>query len=156
MSNNPLIPHELAVTRLQDALRLRVGRGKRYSVQGLADAARIKPRTIESYLSGDATPGLNGFISLCAVLGPAFTSDVLAEAGLVARSADADEPEHMRAISLMSEGTRMIADALADGYVDHQERAKIKPHADRIIAIMEPLARTGETTIPHLGEVKAR
>lgn len=156
MSNGPIIPHELAVQRLQDALRLRVGRGRKHSVQGLADATGIKARTVESYLAGDATPGLNGFLSLCCVLGPSFTSDVLSPCGQVARSADADAPEYMRAMGLMGEGIHKLAEALADGQVDHRERAQLKPLADEMIAALEPLARTDAATIPFRGEVKAK
>lgn len=153
MSNGPIIPHELAVQRLQDALRLRVGRGRKHSVQGLADATGIKARTVESYLAGDATPGLNGFLSLCSVLGPSFTSDVLSPCGQVARTADADAPEYMKAISMMGEGCRILADALSDGHVDHRERAQIKPFADEILPVIEAMTRTDTTTVPFKGKV---
>lgn len=145
MSNGPIIPHDLAVQRLQDALRILVGRGKKYSVQGVAEATGIKARTIESYLSGDATPGMNGLLSLCSVLGPSFTSDVLAPCGQVARAADTDAPEYMRAISMMGEGCSILADALADGYVDHQERARIKPFAVEILPVIQAMASASDT-----------
>lgn len=140
MSNGPIIPHDLAAQRIEDALRLRVGRGKRHSFTGLSDATGIPSRTLESYVQG-ATPGLPALLSLFAVLGPSFTSDVLSACGQVARSDEADDAEHMQTVTLMGELIATISDALADGHVDHREAAQMRPAAQALIEKLQPIAR---------------
>lgn len=154
MSNGPIIPHDLAARRIEDALRLRVGRGKRYTFQGLSDATGIPLRTCESYVQG-STPGLHTFLSLCAALGPSFTSDILGACGQSAKAADTDAPEHFRVLASLGELTSSIAEAVSDGHVDHREAAQLRPLAQGLIEALEPLARD-TTTIPFRGEVKAR
>lgn len=140
MRNEPLIPHDLAARRLEDALRLRVGRGKRYSFVGLSDATGIPARTLESYVQG-ATPGLAGFVSICAALGPSFTSDVLGLCGQSASDVSPDDPEHMQIMAGSAAFVAQMADALSDGHVDHREAAQLRTHAAALIEMLEPLAR---------------
>lgn len=146
MKNEPIIPHDLAARVIEDALRLRVGRGKRHSFAALSDATGIPTRTLESYVQG-ATPGLSGLLSICAVLGPSFTSDVLGVCGQSARDGREDEPEHMRVLCELGRLTTMIADAVEDGHVDHREAAEIRPVAQALIEVLEPLARA-DNTVP--------
>lgn len=140
MSNGPIIPHDLAARRIEDALRLRVGRGKRYSFNGLSDATGIPPRTLESYVQG-ATPGLSALLSLFAVLGPGFTSDVLSACGQSASTCDNDAPEYMQTMAASGSLVAQLADALADGHVDHREAAQLRSHAAALIEMLEPMAR---------------
>lgn len=144
MSKGTIISHDDAARRIEDALRLRVGRGRRYSFAALSDATGIATRTLESYVQG-ATPSLANLLTLCSVLGPSFTSDVLAPCGQVARDGSAEEPQHMQVVGVMSQLTGMIAEALADGHVDHRERAQMQPVASALIEAVQPLA-TGART----------
>lgn len=153
MSNGPIIPHDLAARRIEDALRLRVGRGKRHSFASLSDATGIPTRTIESYVQG-ATPGLAALLSLCAVLGPGFTTDVLSPCGQSASSIDADQPEHMRAVAAMGSIIATISEAMKDGFIDHRERAQLRPMAAELIDMLEPLRRDpGAQVVPVRGQV---
>lgn len=140
MSNGLLVPHDLAARVIEDALRLRVGRGRRHSFASLSDATGIPTRTLESYVQG-ATPGLPALLSLCCVLGPGFTSDILAVAGQAAQDAACDDPEHMRVLAALGGLTAKLADAVADGHVDHREAAQLRPVAQRLIEMLEPMAR---------------
>lgn len=143
MRNEPLIPHDLAARRLEDALRLRVGRGRRHSFNGLSDATGIPARTLESYVQG-ATPGLNSLLSICAVLGPSFTSDVLGLCGQSASDVSNDDPEHMQVLAASGALITRISEAIADGHVDHREAAQLRPMAAALIEMLEPLARIKE------------
>lgn len=143
MSNGHIIPHDLAARKIEDALRLRVGRGKRYSFAGLSDATGIPPRTLESYVQG-ATPGLSALLSLFAVLGPGFTSDVLSACGQSASTCDNDSPEHIKVMSMMGAMIAKTSDALADGHIDHREAAELRPMAAALIELLEPIARLKE------------
>jgi hypothetical protein len=140
MKNGSIIPQDLALQKLDDALRIRVGRGRRYSFASLSDATGIATRTLESYVHG-ASPTLANFLSLCAVLGPGFTSDVLAVSGQSAKEGTLDDPEHMRVLCHLTSLSAQIAEAVADGYVDHREAAQLKPIAQQVIELLEPIAR---------------
>lgn len=140
MRNDPLIPHDLAARRIEDALRLRVGRGKRYSFASLSDATGIPARTLESYVQG-ATPGLNCLLSMCAALGPSFTSDILGLCGQSASDANTDAPEHMQIMAGSAAFVSQMAEALADGHIDHREAAQLRTHAAALIEMLEPMAR---------------
>lgn len=154
MRNTTIISQEDAVRRIEDAIRLRVGRGKRYSFPALADATGIATRTLESYVQG-ATPGLAALLSLCSVLGPSFTSDILGACGQVAQEASHDEPEHLRVLGALGSLIAQISEAVADGHVDHREAAQLRPMAAHLIEILEPLAHaTGGTMVQLRGVVK--
>lgn len=140
MTNETVIPQDLAIRKLEDALRLRVGRGRRYSFAGLADATGIKTRTLESYVQG-ASPSLANLLSLCAVLGPGFTSDLLSVAGQSAKEGTTDDPEHMRALCTLTSFSAQLAEAVEDGHVDHREAAQMQPFAQQVIDLIEPIAR---------------
>lgn len=156
MKYEPTVPQESAHRRIRDAVSLRVGRGKRYSVTGLSEAAGIAPRTIESYKDGSATPGLANFLSLCAALGPGFTSDILSECGQSAKDGSNEDAEHLRVLSALGSLTAQIAEAVADGHVDHREAAQLRQPAQELMQILEPLTRDGHAnavSVPHLGKV---
>lgn len=146
MNNGPVIPQDLAAQRLEDALRLRVGRGRRYSFASLSDATGIKTRTLESYAQG-ASPSLANLLSLFAVLGPGFTSDILSAAGQSAKDGTTDDPEHMRALCTLTGFAAQLAEAVEDGYVDHREAAQMQPVAQQVIDLIEPIARGSVTPI---------
>lgn len=153
MRNAPLISQEDAARRIEDALRLRVGRGRRYSYPALSDATCIPTRTLESYVQG-STPGLHTLLSLCAVLGPSFTSDVIGMCGQTASAADCDGPEHLRVLAALGTLTAEISRAIEDGQVDHREAAQLRPLAQDLIEILEPLTRAdGPTAVPLRGVV---
>ncbi|QQA43938.1 hypothetical protein [Pelagovum pacificum] len=121
-------------------MRLRVGRGRRYSFAGLSDATGIPTRTLESYVQG-STPGHAALLSLCSVLGPSFTSDILAVCGQSAKDGSTDDPEHMQVLGALGSLTAKLADAFADGHVDHREAAALRPAAQHLMEVLEPLTR---------------
>lgn len=151
MTKKPLIPQDIAVQRLEDALRLRVGRGKRYSFAGLSEATGIAERTLESYVQG-ASPSLGNILSLFSVLGPGFTSDILSVVGQVARDGSNDDPDHMRALCSVMGIASELAASVEDGYVDHVERAKMRPLAQEAIDLLEPIARGTVVPIGKAGQ----
>ena len=141
MRKTPLISQEAAKARVSDALQLRIGRGKRYSFRQVADATGIPERTIDSYARGDNAPTWANMVALCAVRGPGFTSDVLVDAGQTATACDGSAPEHMRALCALTEASAALAEALADGFVDHQEAAQIRAPIQRVLDLLPPLTR---------------
>lgn len=80
-----LVSREQGENGFGDALRLFVGRGRRYSVKQLSNATGVKDRAIECAmcLSGhvDFRPlNMGQILSICKFLGPLFTSEWLAPA----------------------------------------------------------------------------
>ncbi|WP_422073946.1 hypothetical protein [Tranquillimonas rosea] len=150
MKKKPLVSQDDAHRRVSDALRLRVGMGKRYSFAGLEEATGIPERTLRSYVDGtiDTTPGLPNLLALFSVLGAGFASDVLGVCNLTVRDGNPEEAEHFRALSLMCSLSGDIAAAVDDGFVDHRERAQLQPAAEMVIAALEPIARPGSTVQP--------
>lgn len=143
MRKKPLISHDHAVRVLDDALRLRVGRGKRYSVASVASEAGIAARTIESYMQGKA-PGLNALLSLMSVLGPGFTSDVLAPVGMAAREADPSEPEHAKLLAALCAISAELAQSMSDGFVDHREAASLRIAAIGVVEQLDAVIAAGK------------
>ncbi|MGI3170004.1 hypothetical protein ACRARG_12665 [Pseudooceanicola sp. C21-150M6] len=140
MKKMPIVQQDAAARRMMDALQLRVGRGRRHTFAGLEEATGIPERTLRSYVDGTAPP-LHAFLSLCSVLGPAFTSDVLAECGQSAKVAGSEEPEHMRILAMLGGMVSLVSEALEDGHVDHREAAMLRPVAAQLLEMLEPLAR---------------
>ena len=149
MSKNTIISQDAAMGRLSDALRLRVGRGRRYSFSGLSEATGIAERTLESYARGENAASFGNLLALFSVLGPSFASDVICISGLIAREGTPDEPQHKRLLSGLTGMSALLAEALEDGYVNHQEDAALRAEAQKLMTLIEPLfvnapVRTGK------------
>ena len=129
MTETTLIAHEHVARAFADALRLFTGHGRRFSVQALAAVSGVRPRTVESYLCGQATPGWAAALSLAAVLPVEFLDAALLPTGrgAVDRAASADSHGHL--LAQMAAVTAGFAEAMADGRIDHRERAALKDAA---------------------------
>jgi hypothetical protein len=147
MEKKPLISQDMAERRIMDALHLRVGRGRRYSFASLSEATGIPERTLRSYVDG-TTPPLHAFLSLGAVLGPGFVSDILAEIGQTASDIEAQAPDHMKVLTAGCGFVAMLSDAMADGKVDHREAAQLRELAAEFGRMVESLARVETGAVP--------
>ena len=133
------ISSEALSDKIDSALRLRVGHGKTYSFDALEAVTGLKARTLRSYEEG-VTPTASGLLSLCAALGPGFTSDILSMIGQSARKGDGCEPEHMPTLCAATAFSSLLADALNDGHVDHREAAGLRPIAVELMELLTPIA----------------
>ena len=126
MSNSTIIPQELAYQKFHDAMQLFVGQGRRWSCAAISQATGIALRTVESYRSGQATPSIEKYQSLCAVMGQGFfaaTIEHLAYEVRAKQSLDIAAPKLLSEV--LSFGSE-LAQALEDGRIDHQELAQLK------------------------------
>lgn len=146
------ISNDAVAVKIEDALRLRVGHGKRTSFASLAEVTGIKERTLRSYEEG-ATPTVAGLLSIGAALGPGFMSDVLGIIGQSAKNGTTDEPQHMPTLCAATAFSSLLAEALEDGHVDHREGAAMQPLARALIKLLDPIAN-GTTVVPVRGVVK--
>ena len=86
-NNSLLVSRNCIGEQMRDALRLHVGRGRRYSVKELSNATGVPDRCIESAMCDPESPDyrpltLENLASLCSFLGPHFASAFLEPASL--------------------------------------------------------------------------
>lgn len=126
MTNKTIVPQELAYRQFHSAMQLFVGRGRRWSCQAVADATGIPLRTVESYRSGQATPTIEKYQSLCVVLGQAFFAATLEHLpyDISATEPGDNTPQQMLTQTLGFSGK--LSRMLEDGRIDHRERHKLK------------------------------
>jgi len=123
MSDPRAITQEIVQIRLEDAMRLFVGSGRRFSVNAVSAATGIPARTIKSYQQGEAVPGLGNLLRIFAVLPPEFAEMLLAEAGLCGvRPAEQVAPCGYKAMAQLSARIHRLSTAMKDGRINHQER----------------------------------
>lgn len=125
--------------RLTDAMNLYVGRGRRFSVQALADASGLPVGTVQDIKDGVYVPKAHALLRLFRVLPPAFADMVLELAdlgGSVRLSAVAAPPSAASAIAEMSERVSLIAGHLADGKHDHREMLEEIPACRALIEVL--------------------
>ena len=133
------ISKETAYDKISAAMGLLVGHGKAHSFNAVANATKIKERTIRSYVDG-TTPPVENLLSICAALGPGFTSDVLGLIGQSAQSSADECPQHMPTLCAATAFSSLLADALTDGHVDHREAAVLRPIAQSLMDLLAPIA----------------
>lgn len=136
----PLVSRSAAGEAFRLALRLFIGRGRRYSVKQASNGSGVKDRLIECAMehpdSGEhRPPGLDTVLSLAAFLGPEFTCEWLALAGQGAfwlPSTD-DAPAGLIAADSAEDHAR-IARAAADGKFGRDEKPDLHVVGTRMMA----------------------
>jgi hypothetical protein len=127
-----LISRSAANETFREALRMFVGRGKRYSVKQASNGTGIKDRMIEAFMAPVDNaefrkPDLEETLSLASFLGPDFTTELLSPAGQGAfwlPDADGLPPGALAADS--AEDTARLARHAADGKFDAPEKPDLK------------------------------
>ena len=137
MTNATIVPQELAYRKFHDAMLLFVGQGRRWSCVAVAAATGIALRTVESYRSGQATPTIEKYQSLCSVLGQAFFAATIEHLPYEIRSSDPNDITPQVLLSEALEFSTHLAKFLEDGRIDHTERPQLR---QRIGALAEQLS----------------
>jgi len=126
MTNTTLVPQDVAYRAFHDAMRLFVGRGRRWSCAAVAAASGIPQRTVESYLAGQSTPPLEKYQSLCAVLGQAFFAATIAHTQYEVRSTEPSDITAPQLLTGLLSVSGSLAGFLEDGRLDHRERIQLR------------------------------
>lgn len=126
MSNSDTITHETALSRFTSAFRLAAPDVARR--RHISERTGICTRTLDAYSSGQSTPGLSNLMSLAAVLGPAFLSDVLAPIGMVVTQPDLSAEDGQMLTDLLDHAHR-LSEALDRGFVSHKDQKDLAPSA---------------------------
>jgi hypothetical protein len=131
-----------AVRRVLDEARRRgITRAELAALTGIGE------RTIKSYQVDGKEPSLGNGLALVAACGPWAVSALLAVIHYAARPLD--EGDELALGALVAEGIGQfarIAEAAADGRIDHTEEPACREAADRIIARLVPLSSAGART----------
>lgn len=140
-ANEPLlISRSAARSSVRDALRLYVGRGRRYSVKQLSNGTGVPDRLIESATcdpdSGDYRAlCLEHLLSIAKFLGAVFTSEIIGLAGQGAFDLpEVDLPRPGEIAVDSSQCAAKTVEAAADGVIDLGERRDLKTVGQRDIA----------------------
>ncbi|MCR9236180.1 MAG: hypothetical protein NXI17_05870 [Alphaproteobacteria bacterium] len=145
MTNATIVPQELAYQKFHDAMRLFVGQGRRWSCASVSEATGIALRTVESYRSGQATPTIEKYQSLCAVLGQAFFAATIEHLSYEVKSTDPTDITPQRLLSEALEFSAHLSRFLEDGRIDHTEmpilRQRVGGLAEQLTALETHLAR---------------
>lgn len=127
------------------AAALKAAHHKGWSDDDLAELTKIKARRIKSYRVEGRCPTLPALLSLAVVLGPDILNPVLSLVGHTAKPLD--EADDLNPRQIVADGLRyftVIADAAADGRIDHTERPACQEAADKIIEAVLPLSSAGD------------
>lgn len=128
---SPLVSRERVGNAIGSALKLYVGRGRRYSVKQLSNGTGVKDRAIECALCDAASVDyrplpLEAVISIARFLGADFTSEWLGLAGQGAFDIpDDDAPPAMRLAVEDAEDNAKLLRIAADNEIDARERPDV-------------------------------
>jgi hypothetical protein len=136
----PLVSRSAARSAFRNALRLYVGRGRRYSVKQLSNGTGVKDRVIECAMADPDNgeyrePELAAVLSISAFLGSAFTTEWLKEAGQGAFDLPGGEdlpPGQLAADN--ADDNAVVTRAALDGVFDPDERRQLRPVGLRMVA----------------------
>lgn len=138
-NNSPLVSRERIGNEIGAALRLFIGRGRRYSVKQLSNATGVKDRVIECAMCDAASVDyrplpLEALVSIAGFLGPEFTTEWLSLAGQGAfELPDADDTPPGAIVADDAEDHAQLSDAARDGTFAN-DAATLKVVSTRMIS----------------------
>lgn len=126
------------------AMMLRSAQARGIHDAELEAASGVSARAIKSYRVEGKEPSLSNALALAAALGPWAINLLLATIRYVGRPLD--DGDDLNAGLIVASGLRhfsVIANAAADGRIDHTEKADCRAAADGLIAAVLPLSSAG-------------
>lgn len=136
----PLVSRSAAREAFGKALRLYVGRGRRYSVKQLSNGAGVKDRVIECAMCDPENPEyrepeLAAMLSISAYLGAAFTTEWIEPTKQAAFDLpdDGDVPPGALAADNAEDNATLTRTAM-DGKFDRDERKLLRPVGVRMMS----------------------
>lgn len=144
-----LVSREHAGNKIGAALRLFVGRGRRYSVKQLANGTGVKDRLIECAMTDAGSVDYRPLppeclLSLMAFLGSDFTNEFLPLAGQGAFDLPDDEPNPGVVATDNADDNAVVVRAAIDGKFDNDERRDLKVVGSRMVTRGSQLVALGK------------
>lgn len=112
---------------IAEALRRHIGRGQRLSVDQASQLTGISEAVIRGHMAEVSSPNMANLQAYLQGLGVEFQLDLLAPLGVVPVGAEDIGHSVMTADAAVM--TAHLSQALADGVVDHKEKAILWPEA---------------------------
>jgi hypothetical protein len=138
--DNTIVSRNAARDRFASALRLYVGRGRRYTAKEMERGTGIPARMIEAFtvdygLTEHRTPRIEQLLSLAKFLGPEFTTEWLglSEQGAFWLPDTDDQPPGALAADNAEDNAKLTRAAL-DGVFDENEKPDLKVVGTRMMA----------------------
>lgn len=133
-----LVSREHGRNAIRDALRLHVGRGRRYSVKQLANATGVHDWQINQAMVDGGSPDNRplppeALLSICMFLGASFTNEWLHLAHQGAFDLPSDEPDPGAVAADNSDDNAVLVRAAVDGAFDGGERKDLKVVGSRMM-----------------------
>lgn len=146
----PRLPIEQITTEhlkgiITDDLRARVGFKLEWEVEPFAEACGIEKKTVYNVMGGQNLPNLHTTWRMAAVLGPAFLAKIAEVIGMGVYNLD-DGPAVSGPV-MNGEVSQLVAQlsvALADGHIDHREKAQIAKSMRNLIPLMQDWLREND------------
>lgn len=145
-NNEPNVSRSLARQTVRAALRMFIGRGKRFSVKQASNGSGVPDRVIECAMCEPdhpdyRAPPIEALLSLAGFLGPEFTCEwtKLAQQGAFWLP-DVDDTPPGELAADATEDAAAIARRAADGDLDREDRAQLRPVGLRMVATGAKLA----------------
>lgn len=140
-----LISRSAANTIFRDAVRLFVGRGKRFSVKQVSIGTGISARMIESFMapvdsSDFRKPDLEEVLTLVSFFGSDFTSEMIAPAGQAAFDLPEDDLLPGQIAADNAGDNAVVTRAAMDGKFDGDERPDLLVVGRRMVSRGQRLA----------------
>jgi hypothetical protein len=144
-----LVSHDSVKATVGHLLYVAVHIEKRFTVVEIARRARLKLRTVRSYMANEPgeqrEPSLSAALSLAAVLGAGAVNEVLALIAFGgARFLDeSDEETPLRLVASLMHGLNVLTQLAADGEFCGSDRKEMRPTVDAMIAKLVPFSSAG-------------
>lgn len=147
VQDDPIVSHDSARKVINRLLHIAVHVEKRFTVDQIASETGVGKSAVSSYLRNEATrePSLSNALSIAVVLGPKAVNAIMALVGYSA--SPLDDADALQAGEVVAKGMAhltVIANAAADGRIDHMEAPSCQQAADEIIAAVLPLSSAGK------------
>jgi hypothetical protein len=137
----PLVSPDRVREKVQAVLRAAQANG--FTDADIEQLSGVSARCVKSYRVENREPSLSHALSILCVVGG--LNPVLSLVGYCARPLDESDALHVNAV--VAKGLQhftVIAEAAADGRIDHIEAPKCQDAADQIIATVLPLSSAGQ------------
>lgn len=134
----PLVSREQAGNKIGSALRLFVGRGRRYSVKQLSNATGVKDRMVECAMIDPASPDYRplpdwALLSIAGFLGAQFTNEWLSLAHQGAFDLPDNPPDPGALAADNAEDNAILTRAALDGQFCGEELPDLKVVGSRMV-----------------------
>lgn len=134
-----LVSRSAANDAIRDALRLFVGRGRRYSVKQLSNGTGVKDRAIECAMIDSDAPehrrlAPEALVSICKFLGAEFTTEWLRLADQSAFDNSEGEPDPGAIAIASTDDNASVVRAAMDGEFCNDERDELRAVGLRMVA----------------------